>query len=116
MAQARVGQRIASRFRWRLNGVAVTTGSVDINVLRSASGNDIEYLQSDLTTWTTTPHDFSATLDGDYWTFWLTVPESADNHLIEVQAFHSDSALKNQADGPYYVTRGDTDHLDVRLR
>lgn len=116
MSETRAEKEEVSSFRWVINGVALTSGTVTARIERRESGDDdVEYLQSDETTWGETPHEFTLDLGADlsdpdldddaYYLFWK-VPKSANGTNIQVVAFHSQRP-EVLTDGPFFVTQGE---------
>ena len=74
---------------WMQDGVLVSSGSAYYNVIR-ANGGQIEYLQGGLTTWSTTPYNFSLAFNVTLgWWAQFTPPEALIGQRISVIGVHS---------------------------
>lgn len=104
-----VGLPETLEFEWRRNGSPVTTGSATYTVRRN-SGSTVQYLQSDGTTFSTTPSSFTAAQTGNAFRASFTPPSNAKGYTIYVEGTHSDATLPPLG-SEHYVTVLDMDGI-----
>jgi hypothetical protein len=86
------GQAVELRTHFGPSGSPVTTGTATVRIYRWSNGRK-EYLQSDLSTFSTTLVAHSMSVVSDYWMFSFTLPTSAEGYRLEYEAIHSDTGL-----------------------
>jgi hypothetical protein len=93
MSILKVGNTEPFEVKWLRNGEPVTSGSATIRFY-THDGNSIVFLQSDLSSLSSTPHDHALALSGGQWVLNLTIPSSMKDRHITAFATHSELALQ----------------------
>lgn len=107
------GEMERHSFAWFDSDGPITTGSAVVQAfITDAVTGDLLYLQSDLTTFSTSPHTFATIHSGELFEFPLTTPLGIEERILTVEAEHDslDPVLPKQA-AAYYVQGKSTDDI-----
>lgn len=100
-----IADELNSLFFFKKNGVYLVGGphSVACTIFR-ATENGVDRLQPDGVSWSGAASTFPAVpYDAKRWFFIKELPPTALNHVVWVEAEHSDPKLAFVIDGPYLV-------------
>lgn len=93
----KVGSKQVVEAGYKLDGAYDLTGSVSVRFKR-LSGSTVEFLQSDLQTFSSTDYAHPLVLTGNKWKFTITIPSTMMDYTITEEVTHSDAGYVVQSE------------------